>query len=127
MKILIGNPLKTRATRWSFGVLAISCSMATETGGEELAPFVVPVLGAVAFSVHDADHDGFISADEFRSSREFRHLRHAPRERPRRGVPRHLSFEQIDKNGDGKITETELLLTLQEHSYNGNVPRPTVP
>jgi hypothetical protein len=88
--------------------------MTSQTWAEDLASAAIPAFESVAFSAHDADHDGYISADEFRSFRKSRHLRGAERVRPRRGVPRDLSFEQVDSNHDGKIDLGELTSALRD-------------
>jgi hypothetical protein len=116
MKIAVVSPFRHRASRWSLGVLAIGWGVASQTCAEELVSVAMPAFESVAFSAHDADHDGYISADEFRSFRESRHVRGVERVRPRRGVPRHLSFEQVDSNQDGRIDLAELTSVLRDRA-----------
>ena len=66
------------------------------------------------FSMHDIDKDGFLSRDEYRLFVE--HIDHH-RQTTGRPIPRFsspLRFENIDSNGDGRITEDEMTSALNK-------------
>ena len=65
-----------------------------------------------AFSVHDTDRDGLLSRDEYRKFIEHVATQYQSMERPMRRVWPPLKFEVIDANGDGFITESELVYAL---------------
>ena len=72
-----------------------------------------------AFSVHDADGDGLLSRDEYRKFVQHVQARHEATGRPMNRVWPPLRFEVIDRNGNGFITEDELIsalnLRLRQH------------
>jgi hypothetical protein len=68
------------------------------------------------FSIHDTDRDGYLSPEEYRVLLELRRERHAQRRRALAPQPA-PAFDEVDRDGDGRITETELLAMLQHHMY----------
>lgn len=68
------------------------------------------------FSVHDTDGDGYISRAEFDAFRARRQAERAAEGRQLRNAPRVLSFDEIDSDRDGRISETEMIEALQRRS-----------
>ena len=66
------------------------------------------------FSVHDTDGDGYLSRGEYEVFYRGFEQRHRESGRPAHRMLRILKFEQIDSNGDGRISENEMLLALRE-------------
>jgi hypothetical protein len=77
-----------------------------------------PVAGAAAFSVHDLDADGALSVSEYAALREHCRAHRDARGRARCNPARLLPFEVLDANGDGRVTEAEMLDALgARHRY----------
>jgi len=68
-----------------------------------------------AFSDFDHDGDGFVSEEEFNSTRAARHEAMAKEGRPMKGMASAPSFADVDTDGDGKLTEAELTAAHQAH------------
>ena len=68
-----------------------------------------------AFSEFDQDGDGFVSEDEFNSTRAARHEAMAKEGRPMKGMATAPSFNDVDTDGDGKLSEAELTTAQQAH------------
>lgn len=71
--------------------------------------------GPPSFSVHDLDGDGYVSKGEFERFRAERRAARAAEGRRLRNAPRALSFEEIDADGDGRISEQEMIEALRRH------------
>jgi EF-hand domain pair len=70
-----------------------------------------------SFSIHDTNQDGYIDRQEYQRFRE--QVRAAPRARgrgPRSWLPL-LEFETIDQNADGRVSEAEMVSTLQQRLH----------
>lgn len=74
------------------------------------------MLGAKlhTFSVHDTNQDGLLSRKEYRHFSEQLALRRQTCGRPACDHAQHLSFEEIDSNYDGYISEDEMVLVLNK-------------
>jgi len=68
-----------------------------------------------AFSDFDQNSDGFVSEEEFNSTRAARHEAMAKEGRPMKGMATAPSFADIDSDGDGKLSEAELTAAQQAH------------
>lgn len=68
-----------------------------------------------SFSEFDADHNGFISEEEFNAFRAQRMAAMAEAGKPMKGAKTMPDFKDIDTNGDGKLTEAELTAAQQAH------------
>ncbi len=82
----------------------------------------LPVMAVAAdtpppFSVHDTDGDGYISREEFDTFRARRQAERAAEGRQLRNAPRVLSFDEIDSDRDGRISETEMLEALERQPH----------
>jgi Ca2+-binding EF-hand superfamily protein len=66
------------------------------------------------FSIHDTDQDGLLSRKEYRRFSEQLALWRQTRGRPTRNSGQHLSFEVIDSNNDGYISEDEMISVLNK-------------
>lgn len=67
------------------------------------------------FSAFDQDGDGFVSEDEFNSTRAARHEAMAKEGKPMKGMASAPAFADVDTDGDGKLTEAELTAAQQAH------------
>ncbi|PIX96219.1 MAG: hypothetical protein COZ24_11700 [Hydrogenophilales bacterium CG_4_10_14_3_um_filter_63_21] len=72
-----------------------------------------------AFSVHDQDHDGYLSREEYAALRAQCQERRDSRGRPRCDPRRLLEFDDLDSNRDGRIGEGELVETLARRYRGG--------
>lgn len=68
--------------------------------------------GLYIFSVHDIDKSGTLSKEEYQLLVEQVELRRKSTGRPMRRFSPALSFDEIDINKDGQISEDELLSAL---------------
>jgi hypothetical protein len=68
-----------------------------------------------SFAEFDTDHDGFISEEEFNTFRAERMAARAAEGRPMKGAKTMPDFKDIDTNGDGRLTEAELVAAQQAH------------
>ena len=66
-------------------------------------------------SAVDQEGDGFVSEDEFNSTRAARHEAMAKDGRPMKGMATAPSFNDVDTDGDGKLSEAELTTAQQAH------------
>ena len=71
-------------------------------------PEDIPERGPVPFSAYDRDGDGYISEQEFNSTRSERMEQRAAEGRPMRGAAGAPSFSGFDQDGDGRLTPDEL-------------------
>ncbi|RXJ65401.1 hypothetical protein CRV08_15240 [Halarcobacter ebronensis] len=69
----------------------------------------LPARGPIAFSVYDVNSDGYISEQEFYDVRAKRVQQKVDQGMPMRNVGNAPDFKYFDADGDGKLTETELL------------------
>lgn len=60
------------------------------------------------FSVHDLNHDGYLDRYEFEQFQ----LHRAEHQKPYKQPSNSMSFEDIDENYDGLVTEEELIQKL---------------
>ena len=68
-----------------------------------------------AFTEVDADGDGFVSEEEFKTFHAKRHAAKAEAGKPMKGMASAPAFTDIDSDGDGKLTEAELTAAHQAH------------
>lgn len=82
----------------------------------------LPSRGPIAFSVYDVNNDGFISKKEFYDVRDKRMQEKAAQGMPMKNASNAPSFSAFDKDGDGKLTELELLkgqnMQMMKHKAN---------
>ncbi len=76
------------------------------------SPPVTPQPGSHAFSIHDTDLNGSLSREEYDHFVEQIEIRRKATGRPMRRLSTLLSFEDIDNNNDGLITEDEMTRAL---------------
>jgi Ca2+-binding EF-hand superfamily protein len=69
----------------------------------------------VPFAQFDADDDGFVSEDEFNSTRAQHMAEMAAAGRPMKGAATAPAFSDLDANGDSKLSETELVAGQKAH------------
>lgn len=67
------------------------------------------------FSEFDKDSDGFVSEEEFNTTRAARMAAMAEAGRPMKGAATAPSFADLDTDGDGRLSETELIAGQQAH------------
>jgi hypothetical protein len=68
-----------------------------------------------AFTDFDLDGDGFVSEEEFNTTRAARHEAMAKEGRPMKGMASAPAFSDIDADGDGRLSEAELTAAQQAH------------
>ncbi len=66
------------------------------------------------FSVHDTDGDGYLGRQEYAVFYKEFEDRHKQAGRPAHRMLRILSFEQIDADGDGRVSVDEMVSALRE-------------
>lgn len=67
------------------------------------------------YSIHDTNGDGYLSREEYHMLLELRRTRHP---RHRRMTPQPApAFEEVDRDGDGRIGEAELTDMLNYKMY----------
>jgi len=67
------------------------------------------------FSEFDKDGDGFVSEEEFNSTRAERHAEMAAAGKPMKGMASAPAYADLDSDGDGKLNEAELTAGQQAH------------
>jgi len=67
------------------------------------------------FSEFDQDGDGFVSEEEFNSTRAARMAAMAEAGRPMRGAATAPAFSDLDTDGDGRLSEAELIAGQKAH------------
>ena len=99
----------TRGTgRLLFATLALLVSAAAKSSDDTQRPVPPP------FSVHDTDRDGYLSREEYKVFYEDFAERHRKSGRPAYRMLEILQFEQIDSDGDGRISVDEMVSSLRE-------------
>jgi Ca2+-binding EF-hand superfamily protein len=83
-------------------------------------PFVAkaessPTHSPPSFSEFDKDGDGFVSEDEFNSTRAERHAEMAAAGKPMKGMASAPTFSDLDSDGDGQLNEAELTAGQKAH------------
>ncbi|WP_320035071.1 EF-hand domain-containing protein [Halarcobacter sp.] len=82
----------------------------------------LPSRGPIPFATYDVNSDGFVSQDEFYNIRAKRIQQKVDQGMPMRNVGNAPDFELFDTNGDGKLTELELIkgqnAMMQERRQN---------
>ena len=73
------------------------------------------------FSIHDTNGDGYLSPQEYAALLELRRAHH--RLRYPTGAEPAPSFEELDRDGNGLIDETELTDMLQQRVHRRHGPR----
>jgi Ca2+-binding EF-hand superfamily protein len=71
-----------------------------------------------AFSVYDTDRDGYLSRAEYQVFLNQMHTHRAARGKGPQRLPELLGFDSIDKNHDGRISESEMVTALS-HRMKG--------
>jgi len=67
------------------------------------------------FTEFDKDTDGFVSEEEFNSTRAERHAEMAKAGKPMKGMATAPAFSDLDTDGDGRLNEAELTAGQQAH------------
>jgi len=67
------------------------------------------------FTEFDKDGDGFVSEEEFNSTRAARHAAMAEAGKPMKGMATAPAYADLDSDGDGKLNEAELIAGQQAH------------
>lgn len=73
----------------------------------------LPVRGPISFAAYDLDSSGFITEEEFNTTRVKRMEANAAQGRPMRGAASAPDFSAFDLDADGKLTPNELALGQQ--------------
>lgn len=68
----------------------------------------LPVRGPISFAAYDQDNSGFITEEEFNTTRVKRMEANAAQGRPMRGAASAPDFSAFDLDADGKLTPDEL-------------------
>ena len=71
--------------------------------------------GPPPFSEFDQDGDGFVSEEEFNSTRNARMAAMAEAGRPMKGAATAPAFSDLDTDGDGRLSEAELIAGQKAH------------
>lgn len=71
--------------------------------------------GPPPFSKFDADGDGFVSEDEFNTTKAARMKARAEAGRPMKGAATAPTFSDLDTDGDGRLSEDELVAGQKAH------------
>ena len=91
-----------------FATLALSSSAIATSSDDPRVP-----AAPVQFSVHDTDGDGYLSREEYEVFYLDFEERHRKSGRPAHRMLGILSFEQIDSDGDGRISVDEMVSALR--------------
>jgi len=67
---------------------------------------------ADVFSIHDTNHDGLLDKYEYQQFIPHRKRRNDDLSKPHRRRSSRFEFEEIDADGDGYITEDEIIVVL---------------
>jgi hypothetical protein len=103
------RPIATRSSCPRFGGMLL-CVAVLATGS------VTPAHAQTRpFSVHDTDGDGYLSREEYGLLLELRRERH--RQRGRIDLQPAPAFDDVDRNGNGLIDESELTDALGHKMY----------
>lgn len=93
-------------------VLAISTLL---SAGYAIAQSAQMKPGPMPFSAYDTDGDSRVSADEFYAARNGRIAERAKQGRLMKNLGNAPSFEQLDSDGDGYLTELEVVKGQLSH------------
>jgi hypothetical protein len=74
---------------------------------------VLPARGPIPFSVYDQDGNGLVNEAEFNAVRAERMAQRAAEGKPMRNAANAPAFADFDANGDGNLTNEELLAGQQ--------------
>lgn len=91
-----------------FAALTLASSAIATSSDDSRRP--VP---PVQFSVHDTDGNGYLGREEYEIFYLDFEERHRKSGRPAHRMLKILSFEQIDSDGDGRITVDEMVSALR--------------
>lgn len=70
--------------------------------------------GLHIFSVYDSDKDGFLSRSEYRNFVEHIEIKRKAKGKPEKRYKPPLNFDEIDTDGDGYISEDEMISALNK-------------
>lgn len=104
--------VRTRRLRWMLAAAAAALLLCVDSALAESPPR--------PYSIHDTDGDGYLSLQEYQVLLEIRRQR---QQRHRRGgfLPP-PPFEQVDRDGDGRIGEQELTEALRYRMFHHHRP-----
>lgn len=83
--------------------------------------------GPIPFATYDSNSDGKVSADEFYAARNARIAERAKQGRMMRNLGNAPAFEAFDADGDGYLSENELLKGQMSHMQQQRMNRPMGP
>jgi Ca2+-binding EF-hand superfamily protein len=103
------RPIATRSSRPRFGGMLLCVAVLVMSSATTAHAQTRP------FSVHDTNGDGYLSREEYGLLLELRRERH--RQRGRMDPQPAPAFDDVDRNGNGLIDESELADALGHTMY----------
>ncbi|WP_428605060.1 EF-hand domain-containing protein [Sedimenticola sp.] len=95
--------------------------------GTLMAVTPAPMPGPIAFATYDTNSDGKVSVEEFYAARNARIGERAKQGRMMKNLGNAPAFEQFDADGDGYLSENELLKGQMNHMLQQRMSRPMGP